>query len=104
MWRRRTATPDVERRPVWSILAVVFQIVAIVAAVSAFCIFTQPESLIGFMYAVPTYAFFAMLGTIAAFVAVFRREQWPALSWVALFLNGVPFVIFLRLIIQKVSL
>jgi hypothetical protein len=102
--RKRAASVNGPRRAVWNWIAIILQMVALVAGLLALKFFSQPESLIGLLYAIPAYTFLAILGLVAALVAIFRRERWPALSWIALFLNGVPFVIFLHLILQKVHL
>jgi quinol-cytochrome oxidoreductase complex cytochrome b subunit len=103
-WRKQANSQAIERRPFWNLVAAVLQVIALLGGVFALMIFGQRESLIGLLYAVPTYTLFALFGTIAAFVAVIRHERWPVLSWVALFINGVPGVICLQIIAQKVNL
>ena len=104
--RKCGASPDSRRRALWNWLSVILQLVALVVGwlLLLFFIRRYPESLIGLVYAIPAYTFLAMLGICAALVAIFRRERWPVLSWTALFVNGVPFTIFLRVILQKVHL
>ncbi len=93
-----------KRKPRWNISAAVLQPVAILAAFVALIVTSQPESLIGLIYAVPTYAVFSFFGVVAAVVALIRRERWLALSWVALIINAIPFLWMFRIIAQKVRL
>jgi hypothetical protein len=102
--RKRDTSQAIQRRPFWNLVAAALQVIALLGGVLALAIFSQRESLVGLLFAVPTYTLFATLGTIAAFAAVFRRERWPVLSWVALFVNGVPGMYCLRLIAHTVSL
>ena len=80
----------------------ILQVVAIVAAIAAGMLFGQPESLIALVYMVPTYAFFSLLGAVAACLALARGERWVPLSLIALALSGIPFLMMLGLIAQKV--
>ena len=70
----------------------VLQAVAILAAITAGILFGQPESLIALLYMVPTYAFFSLLGAVAACLALARGERWVPLSLIALTVNGIPFL------------
>ena len=81
----------------------ILQAVAVLAAILAGVMFGQPESLIALLYMVPVYAFFSLLGAAAACLALARRERWVPLSWVALTVNGIPFLMMLELIAQKVK-
>jgi len=91
-------------KPRWNIASAVLQAVAILTAVAALIITSQPESLIGLVYAVPTYALFSFFGVVAGVVALIRSERWPLLSWIALVINGIPFLLMSRIIAQKVHL
>jgi hypothetical protein len=93
-----------KRKPRWNIASAVLQPVAILAAFVALIITSQPESLIGLIYAVPTYAVFSFFGVVAGTVALFRQERWLALSWIALVINAIPFLWMFGIIAQKVHL
>ena len=92
------------RNPRWNISAVVLQPVAILAAIAALIATSKPESLIGVVYAVPTYAVFSFFGVVAALVALIRQERWPTLSWIALAINAFPCLWMFSIIAQKVRL
>jgi len=62
----------------------------------------EPYRLVFLLYMVPTHAFFSLLGAVAACLALARRERWVPLSLIALTVNGIPFLMMLGLIAQKV--
>jgi len=102
--RKCATTPDCQHRALWNWLSIILQVIALLTGwlILRFCIHRYPDSLIGLAMPIPPYTVLAMLGVCAALVAIFRRERWPVLSWAGLFLNGIPFIIFLRLILPKV--
>jgi hypothetical protein len=92
------------QQPFWNVSSAVLQGVAILAALTAIMITEHdPKSYYGLIYAVPTYASFSFVGCLAAVRAVWRGEKWQTLSWIALVLNGIPFVAMLGIILQKVG-
>ncbi|MEI7940900.1 MAG: hypothetical protein WCK27_29865 [Verrucomicrobiota bacterium] len=93
---------DNRRKPFWNVASMILQAVAIIAAIATGILFGQPESLIALLYMVPTHAFFSLLGAVAACLALARRERWVPLSLIALTVNGIPFLMMLGLIAQKV--
>jgi hypothetical protein len=92
------------RNPRWNVAAVIFQPVSILAAYIALVVTSQPQSLIGLLYAIPTYAVFSFFGVVVGVVALIRRERWPALSWIGLVINAIPFLWMFSIISQKVRL
>ncbi|MGH7975867.1 MAG: hypothetical protein ACREDS_02265 [Limisphaerales bacterium] len=90
-------------RPRWNVTAVIMQGVALLAGFTALTIFGKPEGLVGLIYAVPTYAFFSLLGTITACIALVRQERWWMLSWFSLLINCIPFIWMFSIIAQKVN-
>jgi hypothetical protein len=95
------------KKPRWNVAAVLVQGIGLLAGFMAFIVFGKLGtlmSLTGLIYAVPTYAFFSLLGTIAACIALVRQEQWRPLSWLALLINCIPFIWMFSIIAQKVTL
>jgi hypothetical protein len=95
------------KKSYWNVTAALMQGMGLLAGFMTFTVFGKLGTLMslrGLIYAVPTYAFFSLLGTIAACIALIRQEQWRALSWLALFINFIPFIWMFSIIIQKVNL
>jgi peptidoglycan/LPS O-acetylase OafA/YrhL len=97
--RKRDASQDIQRPPAWGFAALILQVLALLAVFLIFNSLGKRGPLLAAIYAVPTYALFALLGLLAAFWALVRNERWPLLSWAALLLNGVPCLSCLRLIL-----
>ena len=95
---------NIRHAPFWNVASAGLQVLALVAAYVAIRITEHdPHSYYGLIYAVPTYALFSFGGLLAALRALARSEQWQALSWIVLVLNGIPFILMLGIIIQKVG-
>jgi hypothetical protein len=92
------------REPIWNVIAIALQVVGVMATIAVGAEKSKPDSLEVLLYAAPTYAGFCLLGAVAAGVALARRERWLPLSFIALFVNGIPAVILLSVILQKVRL
>lgn len=92
----------VKRNPRWNIASAVLQPVAILAAIAALIITSEPQSLGALVYAVPTYVLFSLFGAVAGVVAVIRRERFPMLSWIALTINAIPCLWVIYIILREV--
>ena len=92
-----------QSNPRCNIAAVALQAVAMLAGYLALVVTSKPESLIGLLYAVPTYALFSFFGVVVATIASIRRERWVTLTWIAFFVNFIPFLSMVCIIGEKVN-
>jgi len=91
------------KSPQCNVVALLMQIAGIFGAFIALTVFGEPESLVGLVYAIPTYCVFSLFGLIAACISLKRKERWPALSRLTFFVNVISFLGTAYLIALKVG-
>src|SRR5665811_99746 len=100
---KKTMEAHTRKAPKWNLISAGLQVLGVAAAIAVGQATQKAESIIALVYMVPTYACFCLLGAIAAGIALARAERWPALSFVTLFMNGIPALFLLTVIFRKVK-
>ena len=89
---------DTRQKPFWNVAAIALPFVA---SIGAYIAGAEPMSLKPLLYMIPACGVASLLGAAAAILALVRREQWQRLSILALFIDGVLFLLMLGIILQE---
>jgi hypothetical protein len=92
--RAQPATPS-RTDPKWRIKSLKLQAIAFIILVASCFVFREEAIFVVIFLVLPFYLFCSVLGVVFAIISFAQKERFKSLSWLALLLNAMPFLLLI---------